>query len=52
MAELMDALGVALCYVLAAGVILGCVAFVIAAHMDMRKAQKESFISCKAKEEC
>ena len=32
MAGLMDALGVALCYVLSAGVVAGCIAFVILAE--------------------
>ena len=32
----MDALGVALCCVLATCVILGCVAFVVAARREMR----------------
>ena len=33
---LMDTLGVAVCYALAAGVILGCVAFVVEARREMR----------------
>ena len=37
MAGLMDALGVALCYVLSAGVISGCIAFVILAERLMRE---------------
>ena len=37
MARLMDALGVALCYVLAAGVIAGCIAFVVMAERLMRE---------------
>ena len=37
MAELMDALGVALCYVLSAGVIAGCIAFVVLAERLQRK---------------
>ena len=37
MAGLMDALGVALCYVLSAGVIAGCIAFVILAERLMRE---------------
>lgn len=41
MAGLMDALGVALCYALAAGVILGCVAFVVAARREMRKERRQ-----------
>lgn len=37
MAGLMDALGVALCYVLSAGVIAGSIAFVILAERLMRE---------------
>ena len=37
MAGLMNALGVALCYVLAAGVIAGCIAFVVMADRLMRE---------------
>ena len=37
MAGLMDALGVALCYVLAACVIAGCIAFVILAERFQRE---------------
>ena len=37
MAELMDALGVALCYVLSAGVIAGCIAFVVMAKRFQRE---------------
>ena len=41
MAGLMDALGVALCYVLSAGVIAGCIAFVVLAERLMRKESKK-----------
>ena len=41
MAGLMDALGVALCYVLAAGVIAGCIAFVVVAERLMREENKK-----------
>ena len=41
MAELMDALGVALCYVLSAGVIAGCIAFVVMAERLMREENKK-----------
>ena len=37
MAGLMDALGVALCYVLSAGVIAGCIAFAVMAERLQRK---------------
>lgn len=37
----MDALGVALCYVLAAGVIAGCIAFVVVAERLMREENKK-----------
>ena len=37
MAGLMDALGVALCYTLAAGVIAGCIAFIILAERFQRE---------------
>lgn len=40
MSELMDKIGVALCYVLAAGVILGCLAFVVEARREMRKERR------------
>ena len=42
MAELMDALGVALCYVLSAGVIAGCIAFVVMADRLVRKESEKS----------
>ena len=41
MAGLMEALGVALCYVLAAGVIAGCIAFVVMAERLMREENKK-----------
>ena len=41
MAGLMDALGVALCYVLAACAIAGCIAFVVQAKRLMRKESKK-----------
>lgn len=41
MAGLMDALGVALCYVLLAGVIAGCIAFVVMAERLMREENKK-----------
>ena len=41
MAGLMDALGVALCYVLSAGVIAGCIAFVVVAERLMREDNKK-----------
>lgn len=37
----MDVLGVALCYVLAACVILGCIAFVVEARREMRKERRQ-----------
>lgn len=37
MAGLMNALGVALCYVLSAGVISGCIAFVVLASKMQRE---------------
>ena len=37
----MDALGVALCYVLSAGVIAGCIAFVVVAERLMREEYKK-----------
>lgn len=40
MAGLMDALGVALCYVLSAGVIAGCIAFVVQA--DRLKKEEDA----------
>ena len=40
MAGLMDALGVALCYVLAAGVIAGCIAFVVMASKMQREERR------------
>ena len=41
MAGLIDALGVALCYVLSAGVIAGCIAFVVVAERLMREENKK-----------
>ena len=41
MAGLMDVLGVALCYVLSAGVIAGCIAFVVVAERLMREENKK-----------
>ena len=41
MAGLMDALGVALCFVLLAGVIAGCIAFVVMAERLMREENKK-----------
>lgn len=41
MAGLMDALGVALCYVLSAGVIAGCITFTVQAKRLMRKESKK-----------
>ena len=41
MAGLIDALGVALCYVLSAGVIAGCIAFVVMAERLMREENKK-----------
>ena len=41
MAGLMDALGVALCYVLSAGVIAECIAFVVVAERLMREENKK-----------
>ena len=41
MSGLMNALGVALCYVLAAGVIAGCIAFVILAERLMWEEKKD-----------
>ena len=41
MAGLMDALGVALCYVLAAGVIAGCIVFFVMAERLMREENKK-----------
>ena len=41
MAGLMGALGVALCYVLSAGVIAGCIAFVVVAERLMREENKK-----------
>lgn len=38
---LIDALGVALCYVLSAGVIAGCIAFVILAERFQREEKKK-----------
>lgn len=40
MAGLIDALGVALCYVLSAGVIAGCIAFVVLA--DKLKKEEDA----------
>lgn len=41
MAGLINALGVALCYVLSAGVIAGCIAFVIIAERFQREEKKK-----------
>ena len=41
MAGLIDALGVAMCYVLSAGVIAGCIAFVILAERFQREEKKK-----------
>lgn len=41
MAGLIDVLGVALCYVLSAGVIAGCIAFVVMAERLMREENKK-----------
>ena len=41
MAVLIDALGVALCYVLSAGVVAGCIAFVVVAERLMREENKK-----------
>lgn len=38
---LMDALGVALCYVLSAGVIAGCIAFVVMATKMQREERRQ-----------
>ena len=42
MAGLMDALGVALFYVLSAGVIAGCIAFAILAEMLQREENEKN----------
>lgn len=42
MAAVMDALGVLLCYALAAGVLIGCIAFVVMARYMQRRDEIDS----------